>query len=401
MIDINFGSLFTVELLHKYYTDQLCPDFNISVSNQSLQVINGHKILVKQYNNQLYAGVQSVASGTNLKTFTPVEQGVQFTFFLWLSNPLFSNFTNLTATGITPGKLYYFTNRNNNVANGKTFLSGKIGAYNNTKTYTPGALAANTSGLVFRAIRTNKPGNLADLTQTDFWVPVDDAASTGQYQSEADAVQWIPSLSAYQFDAGSLQSSAAISILGYDTSAKTYTKTFISNTLVFASPVPSFALDLTALDPGKYHLTVNGKAQWIYINDELSTAGKPFAVIEIFNDAAPASCVLTDSNNILKSPKYSLYFLNRATIWKYILASGSAASIADAGTPSIYQFGSSANGITSLKPIPLSDKGLDLQLTLTANNNQFKPIACADPQRLAYVSQNGDTYSCSEIYLNY
>ena len=397
MIDINFGSFFSIELLHKYYADQLCPDFNISVSNKTTGVVNGHKMLVKQYNNQLYAGIQSIATGTQLKAFTPVEQGMQLTFFLWLNNPLFPNYTNLASTTL-PGKIYYFTNRNNNVANGTNFLTAKIAAYNSAKTYNLGDLAANATGLVYRAIKGNKPGNQFDLTKTDYWMPVDDAQSPNQYQSEADALQWMASLSAYKFAAA--QTSAVISVLGYDTTAHNYTKSIISKTLTFPNPLSSFALDLTTLDPGKYSLTVNGKQQWIYINDELN-ADRPFAVIDIFADASPASSLLVDGTGMLKSPKYALCFLNRATIWKYILASGNAANISDPA--SLYQFSNSAIGLTSVKPIPLSNKALTLNLTVTNNshNIEYTPIPCADPQRLAFVKQGTDTYSCSEIYLNY
>ena len=395
MIDINFGSLFTIDLLHKYYTDQLCPDFNISVSAKTTALINGYKILVKQYNNKLYAGVQSVAAGTSLKPFTPVEEGMQLTFFLWLNNPVFSNYTNL-GTSVASGKIYYFSNRNNNVANGKNFLSAKILPYNAAQTYQPGDLAADGAGLVYHAIKTNKPGAAFDLTNNAYWVPVTETAGNNQYQSEADACQWLPSLSAYNFDTP--QATAAVTILGYNTATKDYTKPFISQSLTFKSPLSSFTLDLTILDPGKYLLTVNGKKQWIYINDELS-AGKAFAVIDIFNDSGIASCQLVDVNKVLTSPKYSLFFLNRATIWKYVLASGNAANVSD--TVTAYKFANSVNGLTSVTPIPLSDKALTLKLTLTANNVEHTPIASADPQRLAAVTKDGDTYSCSEIYLNF
>jgi len=52
MIDINFGNLFAIELLHSYYKDQLCPDFTISISNETVKVLGGHQMIVKQYNNQ-------------------------------------------------------------------------------------------------------------------------------------------------------------------------------------------------------------------------------------------------------------------------------------------------------------------------------------------------------------
>lgn len=392
MIDINFGNLFAIELLHSYYKDQLCPDFNISASAETVKAINGHNMIVKQQGNQLFAGVHCDGNVSPLKPFTTIDEGMQFTFFMKLNNSLFVNFTNLPST--VPGKIYYFTNRNNNVANGKSFLSSKIDTYKSTNTYIPGDLATNTQGVVYRAIGSSDPLHKFALTNTNHWMKVD----SNQYLSEKDALQWLPSLSTYQL--GSLQPSAVIAVMGYNIATAAYTKSVISNTITFANPVASFKLDLSTLQPGKYSLTVNGKQQWIYINDELN-GNSAFAVIDIFNEAAPASCKLLDGSGHLvnPSPKYSINFLSRATIWKYILASNKSGNIKD--TANLYQFANPASIITSLTPIPLSNKALNFKLTFPLNNQEFSPIACADPQRLVTIKKGTDTYPCSEIFLNF
>ncbi|WP_183564920.1 hypothetical protein [Mucilaginibacter sp. SP1R1] len=388
MVDVNFGNLFVIELLHSYYKDQLCPDFTIFVSDATLSVINGSRIIAKQYNNQLFAGVNCTGNISPLKPFIAIDEGLQLTFFMQLNNPIFFNFTNLSST--VPGKVYYFSNRNNNVSNGKNFLSSKIAIYNGANTYLPGDLAADGSGAIYRAIAGSTSAHQFNLTNGDHWVKID----TNQYLSEIDGLQWLPSLSTYRFDAP--QSSAVISVQGYDTVAATYTKVLISKTIAFSNPVLSFVLDLTTLQPGKYLLTVNGKQQWIYINDELN-GDKVFAVIDIFNEAASGK--LVDGNGALINPvpRFSINFLSRATIWKYILASNNAGNIND--TANLYQFANPASVITSLTPIPLSNRPLDFKLTL--NNQDYSPIACADPQRLATITKGADTYPCSEIYLNF
>jgi len=378
MIDIYFGNLFAIELLHSYYKDQLCPDFNISASAETVKAINGHNMIVKQQHSQLFAGIHCDGNVNPLKPFTTIQEDMQFTFFMKLNNPLFFNFSNLPST--VPGKIYYFTNRNNNVANGKSFLSSKIDTYKSTNTYIPGDLAKNASGMVYRAIGSSDPLHKFGLTNTNHWMKVD----SNQYLSEKDALQWLPSLS----------------VMGYNTATAAYTKSVISNTITFANPVTSFKLDLSTLQPGKYSLTVNGKQQWIYINDELN-GNSAFAVIDIFNEAAPASCKLLDGSGHLltPSPKYSINFLSRATIWKYILASNKSGNIKD--TANLYQFANPASIITSLTPIPLSNKALNLILTFPLNNQEFSPIACADPQRLVTIKKGTDTYPCSEIFLNF
>jgi hypothetical protein len=385
MIDINFDNLFTVELLHKYFADQLCPVFSITPSRSTLSLINGHKIIVKQYHHKLYAGVQSAAG----KPFLPVEDGLHMMFYLWLNDPLFFNYTNLPAA-YDAGKICYFTNRNNTAANGKNLLSAAIPVYNNAVSYVPGDLAVNGAGLVHRAIRSNNNADQHALTDPAFWTAIDHNA----YAAGNDALQYLPSVSTYSFTAD--QSAAVISVLGYNSATNDYTLPVLSETITFLNPVPSFKLELSSLGTGKYSLTVNGVQQWIYINDELSN-NRPFGVIDIYNAASPASCNLVDGSGTLLKPPYSIYFLNRATVWKYVLPPGKTGTISD--NAGAYSFTSLANDITSTAPIPLSD-GL-LNFKLTVNGIPFTPIPCADVQRLASLTLGLETYACSEIFINY
>lgn len=385
MIDTKFSILFKIELLHKYFSDGLCKDFIISPSLKSLRVLSGHEIIAKQYGNELYAGIQSDGN----KPSKPIDEGLQMTFFLQLNNPLFFNYTNLPFT-FSPGKIYYFTNRNNNTANGKDFLSSKIMPYNSSTTYKPGDMATNSSGTVFSAIRTNDLSHQFDLSHTDYWMQIDN----NQFMSESDALQLMPSVSTYNFS--SLQSSVNISVSGYNSATADYSKPVLSKAINFPTPASSFTLDLSMLEPGKYSLTVNGTQQWIYINDELN-ADQVFGVVDIFNETTPASCNLVDGSGNLLSPLYSVFFLNRATIWKYFFTSTAQGTIDD--TANVYQFANPGNPVTSVSPIPLSDKALKLKLTM--NGLDHAPIACADPKRITSLTQSGDTYPCSEIYLNF
>jgi hypothetical protein len=310
---------------------------------------------------------------------------------------LFFNYTNLPFT-YTAGKIYHFTNRNNNGSNGKNFLSLPT-PYNNTATYKPGDLATNVSGTVFEAIRTSTGvPPPADNVLSDSWIQVDPATGRNRYMSEADAVQWLPSRSTYHFTAD--QSSANIQVWGYDLVARDYTHSVLTQTISFTHPTRAFTLDLTGLPPGRYKMNINGQEGGIYLNDELIGADA-FAVIEIFQESSlPATCQLLDGSNNLKSPLYSLYFLNRSTIWKYIFAKGIITGLTD--NASVYQFaiGSPPSGTAvSLKPIPLNEKALSLKLTIGSQN--YSPIECASPQRLSSTIQNGDAYCCSEIFLNY
>ena len=386
IIETRYGNLFTVELLHRYFTDQLCTDFSIKPSAQTRNILSGHKIISKQYGYKLYAGIQLDATGKPL----PVpEEGMQLTFFMQLNNPVFFNYTNLPFSSPS-GKIYYFTNRVNNVANGKNFLSEPLPSYSAAAAYIPGDVVINSAGVTFQAIHSSDSGHPFDLSHTDHWMQVD----ANKYMSEADALQWLPSVSIYKFNAP--QSSATIQVTGFNRAANNYTTVVLSKAIPFAVAVPSFQLDLSELTPGKYKLTVNGDEKWIYINDELSHGGA-FAVIDIFNEGTlPAGYQLLNGTD-LTSPQFSVYFLNRATIWKYVLASGASGSVTD--NASVFQFLNPASTIFSAAPIPLKEKALDLQLSVNGQN--YSPIACAAPQKLSNHVQGGDTFYCSEIFLNY
>lgn len=382
MTNIKYSLLFTIELLHKFFTSQLCPDFTIVPAAQTAALLQGYKMVAKQYEHQLYAGIQTDSLG---KPFPLPAEGAQLTFFLQLKNPLFFNYTNLPFTH-PPGKLYYFTNRNNTISNGKQFLSQQTD-FDNARTYTPGDIATD-SGIVYQSVRTSTgvtpaPGN--------FWVAVD----TNRYLSENDAVQWMPAVSAYQFSTP--QAAATVEVTGFNPAAPlAYSTVVLSKTIPFTKPVTAFELNLSVLPPGKYKLNVNGAVQIIYLNDELST-NKAFAVIDLYNESTlPAGYKLLDAGTLL-SPLYSIYFLNRATIWKYALTSASGTISDNAG---VFNFSAPApHTVNSLLPIPLREKALSL--TLAVGAQEYTPIACASPQRLSKFINGVDTYYCSEIFLNY
>jgi hypothetical protein len=391
---LQYEILFTTELLHKFFTDELCPDLSIVPSAETVQLLGGRRIMIRSAQNRFFAGIQTDTPG---KPFILPEEGMQMSFFLMLKNPLFFNYTNLP-TGYPGGKLYHFTNRNNNRSNNRNFLSLDT-PYDNTKNYKPGDLALNPAGTIFEAIRSSMGITPpADNGSADQWMQVDPGASRNRYMSEADAVQWLPSRGTWHFAAP--QTSAAIQVRGYKQATGDYSQPVLSQTINFATPATSFTLDLSALPSGKYDLVINGTGQFIYLSDD-PNAASAFAVIDLFQESTlAADYLMLDGTGSLRSPLYSIYFLNRSTIWKYVFADGLIAAVTD--NANIYQFtvANPPSGTAfSAKPIPLNEKALSLKLTVGSQN--YSPIECASPQRLGSTVQSGDVYGCSEIFLNY
>jgi hypothetical protein len=412
MIDIQFGKLFTVELLHAYFANGQCNDFNIVPAGRTLPAMQGYRIVTKQYANVLYGAIQlsgstgsyplsPPASPMGARPFITPTPDMQLTFYLQLQHSLFFNYTNLPSS-YPPGTVYYFTNRNDNRANGKNFLSAFL-AYNNTVAYGPGELATDSSGTVFECIATAAAGVAPSAANSAYWSPVD----KNQYASETDALRWMPSLSTWSFTGG-LQNSVSVKVWGYNAGTADYTASLVSLNLSFTKPLPSFTLDLSGLSPGKYHLTVKGNNQavpddrWIYLDDELQ-GQDVFAVIDLYNDSGLAGPYqLLNAGGMLLSPVYSCAFLNRSTIWKYVIASGTTGTITD--TAGVYKFTTPASAtLYSLSPIPLTETALSLDLAI-GTIPPYSHIACPSPQRLVSYQPNppsGDVYSCSEVYLNY
>jgi hypothetical protein len=139
-------------------------------------------------------------------------------------------------------------------------------------------------------------------------------------------------------------------------------------------------------------------------------------VIEIFNDSNLPAAYKLLTGTTLNSPLYSINFLNRATIWKYILNNGSKGNItvnppdnppnSPPDQPDFNFPGPAANVIVSGSPIPLSEAALNISLALTTINNKpvnvnINDVACASPGMLTSFIKGSDNYACSEIFLNY
>src|SRR6185437_6924669 len=124
---------------------------------------------------------------------------------------------------------------------------------------------------------------------------------TDRFMSAADQLRWIPSISS----------------LALATPTNIEVKDDKGNVALSKIIKPSFPLDISGLIPGKYFLTIGANPQpSIYVNDELANA-QVFGVIDLFieNTLPTGYEILNAADNSLLSPTYSVYFLNRATVW--------------------------------------------------------------------------------------
>jgi len=342
MINITFFNLFTIEILNRYYADKVCDDFSFIPSAQTASMLSGYKIVYKQYDNRLYAGIQVDTTTGNVTV--PIDEGAQFVFFLKCNNSLFYNFTNSPVGGIQ-GNLLYFTNKNNNPVNGRLMISAAITPYGGGTTYKAGDLALS-GGSVFEAIKTSTGAPLTDATA---WLAVD----TDSYVSANDVKHINP-----------------------------------DKLLQAADPN-----DLTHFIPAADYAEL------------LSTPGI-CGVINIVNDSTlPVGYKLAPAAKITP---FSIYFLNRATKWKYILLSSSTGTITQTapttGTPAFPSPGVPANSFISAFPLRLNElqpatNAFTFQL-VTSGGQTVSTLPLAGAETIATPDIVGDPFY-SDIYLNY
>ena len=90
---MKFLPIFTLRVMHTYYTDSRCPDFIIQPDKQTVRLVNKHRCVIKS----LPDGFRMLTVvDENQKPLIALPNEVKFTFHLRLQNPDFVLFTNLS-----------------------------------------------------------------------------------------------------------------------------------------------------------------------------------------------------------------------------------------------------------------------------------------------------------------
>ena len=89
---MKFLPIFTLRVMHTYYTDGRCPDFIIRPDKQTARLVGKHRCVVKSLSDGLR---MLTVVDENQKPLIALPDEVKFTFHLQLQNPDFVLFTNL------------------------------------------------------------------------------------------------------------------------------------------------------------------------------------------------------------------------------------------------------------------------------------------------------------------
>src|SRR6478672_6541525 len=143
-MDLNYSTLFTIELLHEYFLNRKCKDVQIVQANDCADTARRMNIQFRQIDNRLLAFIREnnnhepYLNSFDNKSYRKYYQKTIFRFYLKIDDPTFYNYSNLN--------LFYGLNRN-------FYLSVPVHEYNAGSNYVPGDLVKDANGNVFEAIK--------------------------------------------------------------------------------------------------------------------------------------------------------------------------------------------------------------------------------------------------------
>ena len=388
---IRYRPLFDVDMAHDYFlsrgdvvieaqpdADQTtlanlysAADFlEVFPDDATMSVLAGHKMLFRATATGFGVAVQLDPSANDTRPLVPPADDLRLTFVLRLTDPQFGNYTEL---GPVTTNFYRFGNDSQNRTAAVNFLSKRVPAFVATRRYAAGELRAQTSGPTFDlfvalrdtgpsavpvpadwrripadtfdATATYRAGALVlsdnslfralidspgtDLTNTAQWQPA--GVLGNQYVTVADAM--LPVSSLFDLDIGDLAvSQATVRVFTPTGTAAAIEQTFVSE----QGTLGHVQVVLRAVTSGPYQVEITGAAGAVLrgFSCYLAPAARGeswFGVIEIGRGAADFA--LLNADGTLRSPRYVLRFLNRATRWRYIFPSAQAVGTGGEVTP--------------------------------------------------------------------
>lgn len=390
-MSLRYKILFSVAIMHDYYSDKFCQDIDLIPSAATAAVLKGHGMVWKQAGHKLIVLTRVDDTG---KPFVKLSAAAKLSFYLRINNPHFYNFTNLSYHPAEPFR-YYFSNGNQTKIDTTLYLNTKVANYNNANEYNIGSFAANPAKDVFEAIKPSNSGDAHALSDAKYWTK----HGKFQYVNAADLIEITPFI--YQFKAAAAATNFTINVFGFNAANGNYDRQAMAPVnLTFDSPQTTIPVRLETLPPGKYRINVNGTDKFIFLDADAAYRDV-FGVLDIINNLPAANdFALFDAAGKPKNKLFTLQFASRSVIWKYLVRTSDVTTIEDT-TDSIKFTSDTINQFTSDKPVPLKDKPLTTILLKSATLGDISPLANPGKDRLATIVRAGNTYLCSEMHLNY
>jgi len=107
-MDINFNTLFDVDIFHEYYKDGISKDFEITPSEKCKELLSDYLLVFHKTSSGFNV---SFNADENNNPIIPIDYQIKLVFHLTAKNTYLLNYTNLPIDKIK-NTIYYFTNYN-------------------------------------------------------------------------------------------------------------------------------------------------------------------------------------------------------------------------------------------------------------------------------------------------
>jgi hypothetical protein len=407
-MSLQFQSLFTIQVLHDYYTkhDSRCADFDIVPAEDCALHMKNMRMLHKNYNNKLLTVINAAKEPNStpppasvLLPFIDFNKEVLLRFYLVLKNPYFSNFTAL-ALKQSEKKRLFFSNLSKNKVGSSLSLSAAVSTHNFIKTYAPGNVVKGPDNNFYEALRSSDgTAESKDLANTSYWQKV---TTNNPYVNDADEVTVCGNSFTYPLQTPA--SNIIIKIFALDKNDANLPFTRLLSTIekTFIQNQQTVSIDVSKYPAGKYKLVINGESDtWIYI-DANAVKQNVFGIVEIHHfEKLPADFQLLTPANHIKNPEpvFTIWFKNRSVTWKYISQNGNISVTDSDATPKIFE-PPSALAVTSKAAIGLTETPVaSLTATKTSGGKQIKNLKNPDIEKLVFEASGDTGFYISNMYV--
>lgn len=450
-----YGTLFEVEVLHDYFLslggrvrEALAEEQRLGASRaysaknfldvlptgRSERTLAGHQLIFKTTAAGFLVGVKLDPAAAGDRPAVAPGGDFRLVFALRVTDPRFFNYTTLAA-GSAPSFLH-LGNRSGNVAPSGRFLSLPVPAFDTGRLYEAGEVRAVSGATVdlFRAIRDTGPsatpvaadwerippdtydpvvaysagavvlfqnrlfralvnGPGTDLNDATDWELL--GALANQYVTSADARALRAARFSLDFTAAALPQ-ATVRLIRPGESVPAWQNLYTAA----SGNLGSVQVELRGLSPGAYRLevldgtltVVSGLTQQLYVDSD-AVRGAWFGVIEIGLGTGDMALLATDG--AIRSPRYTVRFLNRATRWRYIFPSTQAVG----SGAEVTQEGGSGLVLVTDRPRPLTRFGTGIRLQADVTTTPAsEEVLLPEPEANLIRRQNNQWYS--EIHMS-
>jgi hypothetical protein len=407
---IEYKILLKIELLSDYFTDEKSRHLQIVPTAACARLLQSQNILYRQLSNKFILMAKVDSSG---KPFTAIDPAAIFRFYLKIEDYPFLQYTSLPFDPASDRR-YYFSNLNNNVANGKKYISGPFDVvYNNTLTYNPGDRVLNNLAdkEMFEAVRKSSNANQHALNENQFWFKRTTAATPKQYVNATDLLTMTGR--AFNFRIAAPATTAGVSVFGFNTTTNAFdlpAQPPVS--LKFEEGVQDIPVDLSKLPSARYKVVVsyNGTDESrIVYSDEMVFENGVLGIIDIHNSLPAASgyAFLDNTGKIKESPEvmYTLRFASRIAFWRYVARTDSVKDVKE--KTSTHSFAPDGPlKFRSANPLLFSEKPFNILIDYKKDNGspniEIEGMKNGSYQNLRQIElAPEEKFDCSEIYLNY